>query len=58
MQRYKVSITLAYRLFADEKVSTLEAALKCGYENESSFSKVFKHIVGMGPGAVRSWRAP
>jgi AraC-like DNA-binding protein len=47
-------IALAYRLLADEKVSTLEAALKCGYENESSFSKVFKRIVGMGPGAIRS----
>lgn len=47
-------ITLAYQLLADEKVSTLEAALKCGYENESSFSKVFKRIVGVGPGAIRS----
>jgi len=46
-------MTMAYRLLADEKVTTLQAALSCGYENESSFSKVFKRVVGVGPGAVR-----
>lgn len=47
-------VTLAYRLLADDKVTTLDAALKCGYDNESSFSKVFKRIVGVGPEAVRA----
>ncbi len=45
---------LAYRMLADENVTTLHAALACGYENESSFSKAFKRILGVSPGAVRA----
>ena len=47
-------ISIAYRMLADEKVSTLQAALSCGYDNESSFSKAFKRILGISPGAVRA----
>ena len=43
----------AYRWLADEKASTLDAALRCGYESEASFSKAFKRIIGKGPGEVR-----
>ncbi len=46
--------SLAYRLLADDKVSILEAALECGYENESSFSKAFKRVLGVTPGKVRA----
>lgn len=47
-------LSLAYRKLADEKVSTLHAALEAGYENESSFSKAFKRVMGVSPGAVRA----
>ena len=45
---------MAYSMLADENVSTLHAALACGYDNESSFSKAFKRVLGVSPGAVRS----
>jgi len=45
---------MAYRMLADENVSTLHAALACGYDNESSFSKAFKRVLGMSPGAIRA----
>jgi len=47
-------MTQAYRWLADDGVSTLEAALRCGYESEGSFSKAFKRVIGMGPGQVRA----
>lgn len=50
-------LSLAYRKLADEKVSTLSAALDCGYDNESSFSKAFKRVMGVSPGAVRAGNA-
>ncbi|GAA6140063.1 AraC family transcriptional regulator [Arenicella sp. 4NH20-0111] len=43
----------AYRWLADEQISTLDAALKSGYESEASFSKAFKRIIGIGPGEAR-----
>jgi len=46
-------MTQAYRWLADEKVSTYDAALRCSYESESSFSKAFKRIIGIGPGEAR-----
>ena len=47
-------LSIAYRLLADEKASTLQAALTVGYDNESSFSKAFKRVLGVTPGAVRT----
>lgn len=47
-------MTQAYRWLADDGISTLEAALRCGYESEGSFSKAFKRIIGVGPGQARS----
>ena len=47
-------MTQAYRWLADEGVSTLEAAIRCGYESEGSFSKAFKRVIGVGPGRIRS----
>ena len=47
-------MTQAYRWLADDGISTLEAALRCGYESEGSFSKAFKRVIGVGPGKVRS----
>ena len=44
---------LAYRALADERVSTLAAALDCGYESEASFSKAFKRVFGTSPGKIR-----
>ena len=47
-------ITLAYRWLADEGISTYDAALRCGYESESSFSKAFTSVMGFGPGKARA----
>lgn len=47
-------LSVAYRKLADDKVTTLEAALSVGYDNESSFSKAFKRVLGLTPGAVRA----
>ena len=47
-------MTQAYRWLADEGISTLAAALRSGYDNEASFSKAFKRIIGFGPGKARS----
>jgi AraC-like DNA-binding protein len=47
-------MSLAYRMLADEKHTTLETALAVGYDNESSFSKAFKRILGVSPGSVRT----
>jgi AraC-like DNA-binding protein len=44
---------IAYRMLADEKSTTLETALAVGYDNESSFSKAFKRILGVSPGSIR-----
>ena len=43
----------AYRWLADEGISVLEAALRSGYEGESSFSRAFKRVNGVNPSAVR-----
>lgn len=47
-------LSLAYRMLADENATTLSAALACGYDNESSFSKAFKRVLGVSPGKVRA----
>lgn len=47
-------LSLAYQWLADGKETTLGAALACGYDNESSFSKAFKRVMGESPGAVRN----
>jgi len=46
-------MTQAYRWLADDRISTYEAAVRCGYESEASFSKAFKRITGLGPGEAR-----
>lgn len=45
---------IAYGMLADEKKTTLATALAVGYDNESSFSKAFKRILGVSPGSVRT----
>ena len=47
-------MTQAYRWLADDGISTFEAAIRCGYESEGSFSKAFKRVIGVGPGQVRA----
>ena len=44
----------AHRWLADDGISTLDAALRCGYESEASFSKAFKRVLGIGPGVARN----
>ncbi|XOV78656.1 MAG: AraC family transcriptional regulator [Aestuariibacter sp.] len=47
-------LSLAYRWLADGEQTILGAALATGYDNELSFSKAFKRVIGIPPGAVRS----
>ena len=47
-------MTQAYEWLSEGGVTTLEAALRSGYENEASFAKAFKRVIGVGPGAVRA----
>ena len=47
-------MTQAYRWLADDGISTFEAALRCGYESEASFSKAFKRVMSIGPGQART----
>lgn len=44
---------VAYRALSESGVSTLAAAVDCGYESEASFSKAFKRVFGVSPGKVR-----
>ena len=46
-------MTQAYEWLSKDGISTFEAAINCGYENEASFAKAFKRVIGIGPGAVR-----
>ncbi len=46
-------MTQAYRWLVDDGISTYEAALRCSYESEASFSKAFKRVLGVGPGEAR-----
>ena len=39
-------LSKAYRILAEEKQSILAVALQSGYDNESSFSKAFKRVMG------------
>jgi len=46
-------MTQAYRWLVDDGISTYDAAIRCGYESDASFSKAFKRVIGMGPGEAR-----
>ncbi len=43
----------AYRQLCEGTAKVLEIALGCGYESEASFSKAFKRMYGIAPGALR-----
>lgn len=43
----------AYRWLADEGITVFDAALRCGYEGESAFSRAFKRVIGCNPSTVR-----
>ncbi len=43
----------AYVWLRDENITITEAANRCNYKNESSFSKAFKKELGFSPGHVR-----
>ena len=44
---------LAYNLLNEENLSVIDVAGRCGYDSEAAFSKAFKRVIGVGPGAVR-----
>lgn len=50
-------LSQAYQWLANGSQSTLSVALACGYDNESSFSKAFKRVLGVSPGAVRKQKS-
>ena len=43
----------ARELFSETRLTTAAIAEQVGYQSEASFAKVFKKVVGMGPGAYR-----
>ncbi|MGE0387001.1 MAG: cupin domain-containing protein [Gammaproteobacteria bacterium] len=43
----------ARELLADSRLGTAEVAARVGYQTEASFSKAFKKVIGVGPGAYR-----
>ena len=50
---------LARKLLTESALSTAAVAKRVGYQSEGAFGKVFKKVVGMGPGAFRrdpSWK--
>ena len=47
-------MSLAYRWLLDDGLSTLDVAFRVGYESESSFSKAFTRVMGIGPGQART----
>ncbi len=47
-------MTQAYEWLAEEGMSTYAAAQRAGYQDEASFAKAFKRVIGIGPGAVRA----
>jgi AraC family transcriptional regulator len=46
----------AKRLLADDRVSLSEIASRCGFANQSHFSRVFTARIGIAPGAWRKSR--
>ena len=44
---------VAAGLLRDTDAKLVEVALEVGYESEAAFSRAFKRIVGMSPGAWR-----
>lgn len=49
-------ITQAELMLRDPTVTVADAADRVGYQNESSFRKAFKRLLGIGPGAARPGR--
>jgi AraC-like DNA-binding protein len=45
---------VASRLLRDTNSKIIEVALAVGYESEAAFSRAFKRVVGVAPGAWRS----
>jgi len=43
----------ANRQLCEGNAKVLAIALACGYESEASFSKAFKRLYGISPGALR-----
>ena len=52
----KVRIEKSKLLFSDEKLSIVQIANMCGFEDQSYFTKIFKSYVGMTPKKYRESR--
>ena len=52
----KVRIEKSKLLFSDEKLTIVEIANMCGFEDQSYFTKIFKSYVGMTPKKYRESR--
>jgi AraC-like DNA-binding protein len=44
---------MAYTRLKEEDVSLIELADRLGYQSEAAFSRAFKRVIGISPGAVR-----
>ena len=51
-------MTVATHMLQDEGASVSEAAIRVGYQSEAAFSRAFKRVTGMSPGAVRRQEIP
>lgn len=49
----KVRVDISKKLLKDYRISLINIALTCGFEDQSYFSKVFKRFTGMSPGRYR-----
>ncbi len=49
----KVRVDMSKKLLKDYRVSLINVALSCGFEDQSYFSKVFKRFTGLSPGKYR-----
>ena len=49
----KIRVDMSKKLLKDYRISLINIALTCGFEDQSYFSKVFKRITGISPGKYR-----
>ena len=49
--RWRIHTALGW--LRDEEITVAEAASRLGYESEAAFSRAFKRLMGVSPGAAR-----
>jgi YesN/AraC family two-component response regulator len=49
----KVRVDMSKKMLKDYRISLINIALSCGFEDQSYYSKVFKRFTGISPGKYR-----